>query len=72
MQIVLPQPHRSQYYDPQFIEWMNDHVDWVFEKLIGYDKCGEYNDGKAPSVYPTSYGPTTASHMKNLEVHSQP
>lgn len=35
-------------------------------------KRGEYNDGKAPSVYPTSYGPTKASHMKNLEVHSQP
>lgn len=27
---------------------VNDHVDWEVEKLIGYHKRGEYNDGKAP------------------------
>lgn len=51
-----------------------DHSMWIgrLKSSPRLSKRGEYNDGKAPSVYPTSYGPTKASHMKNLEVHSQP
>ena len=32
-----PQLLRSKTFDPLFVEWMNEHLDWETERLIGYN-----------------------------------
>lgn len=33
-----PRQAKSKTFDPEYIEWMNDHIDWDVEKLVGYSK----------------------------------
>ena len=33
-----PRLKRSKTFDPEYVEWMNAHVDWDVEKLVGYSK----------------------------------
>ena len=80
-----PRRARIKDLDANFIQYMNDNVDWKVEQLIGYNKRDTssestrrkltvstlYPSSYAPTSYaPTSYSPTTTSHMKNLELHS--
>ncbi|KAL7472845.1 hypothetical protein ACHAXS_013229 [Conticribra weissflogii] len=39
-----PQTLKAKDFEPQFIQWMNDHVDWNVEKLVGYSAKNAINN----------------------------
>jgi hypothetical protein len=32
----VPRPIREKEYDPIYLQWVNEHLDWETEKLVGY------------------------------------
>lgn len=59
-----PQNLSVRNYDPRYVKWMNDNVDWSTEALIGYGRCNlddiapsTYSDGNTSSACVPALGP---------------